>query len=376
LIQSTTAIVGHFTFFGDRRPLLPWPCIVQLPKKLVFGFIFAIFTLVTAPVDALSQASSDKVERSPFGLRADPERKRSDFWMPLANLFLPGLDQWWEGQYTYASMYSSIWAGGHYYSTLVADRNDLAGQIKRRREAVRNSDDDSSEAETAFAIDAKDVTVRKYMLGQLLAQGASGFSVWHSFRSAVRSRQGHGQYDFLTAEETPLDILAAPLRFSYLKRSTTYIPLAVGAGLAAIIMNSEPQEGYEKAAFHSSDAFFTTAFSWNAGTHEEAFFRGYLMPVMAEYWGSPFLANLLQSSVFALAHINTNPLPLPQFFLGLHMGSVSQRRGWTLSEAVFIHTWWDIIAFGVAYHYKRQDPEGLALAALPVLWLPPFSIVF
>ncbi len=241
---------------------------------------------------------------------------------------------------------------------------------------IRDSNDNSKENESAYAIDARDETVRKYMLGQLLSQGASGFSVWHSFRSAVRSRQGRGQYAFLAKEETPLDLLAAPLHFEYLTRATTYVPLAVGAGLAAIILSSDAEDGYEKAAFRSSDAFFTTAYSLNAGTHEEAFFRGYLMPVMSEYWGSPFLANLVQSSVFALAHIGSNPRPLPQFFLGLHLGSVSQRRDWTLSEAVFIHTWWDIIAFGVAYHYKRREPEGLASLALPVLWLPPFSVVF
>jgi membrane protease YdiL (CAAX protease family) len=324
---------------------------------------------------ALGQ-SQELSETSPFRLRSDPERIRSDFWIPLSNLFLPGLDQWWEGQYAYGALYSSVWLGGNYYASLVSERNDLEGQIRRRREAVRDSSESSQEDEAAYAIDARDETVRKYMLGQLLAQGASGFSVWHSFRSAVRSRQSHGQYAFLAKEETPLDLLSAPLHFEYLTRATTFIPLAVGAGLGVIILNSEPPEGYEKAAFRSSDAFFTTAYSLNAGTHEEAFFRGYLMPVMSEYWGSPFLANLLQSSVFALAHISSNTRPLPQFFLGLHLGSVSQRRDWTLSEAVFIHTWWDIIAFGVAYHYKRQEPKGLASVALPVLWLPPFSMVF
>ncbi len=353
----------------------------RFAKKSASGALLLLSLLLTAlnasgQVDQVEQVGEVAPENSPFRLRNDPERVRSDFWMPLTNLFLPGLDQWWEGQYRYGAIYSSVWAGGSYYSTLVSERNDLSGQIERRREAVRNSDEDGETEESAYAIDARDVTVRKYMLGQLLSQGAGGFSVWHSFRSAVRSRQSHGQYGFLSEEETPLDLLAAPLRFDYLTRSTTYIPLAVGAGLAALILNSDPQDGYEKAAFRSSDAFFATAFSWNAGTHEEAFFRGYLMPVMTEYWGSPFLANLLQSSVFALAHISSNPRPLPQFFLGLHMGSVSQRRGWTLSEAVFIHTWWDIIAFGVAYHYKRTEPEGLASAALPVLWLPPFSIIF
>jgi membrane protease YdiL (CAAX protease family) len=352
--------------------------LMRFSSRLPLG-LFLLFALQFAGTHSSGQELGNSTEvkgNSPFRLRSDPDRIRSDFWIPLSNLFLPGLDQWWEGQYTYGALYSSVWLGGNYYASLVSERNDLDGQIKRRREAVRDSNEDSDEEESVYAIDARDETVRKYMLGQLLSQGASGFSVWHSFRSAVSSRQRHGQYAFLAKEETPLDLLAAPLHFEYLARATTYVPLAVGAGLAAIILNSEPQERYEKAAFRSSDAFFTTAYSLNAGTHEEAFFRGYLMPVMSEYWGSPFLANLLQSSVFALAHMSSNPRPLPQFFLGLHLGSVSQRRDWTLSEAVFIHTWWDIIAFGVAYHYKRQEPEGLASVVLPVLWLPPFSVVF
>lgn len=306
---------------------------------------------------------------SPFSLKRDPERARSDFLMPLTGLFLPGFDQWWEGQYGFGAAYSGVWLGGNYYASSVATRNDLDGQIARRRQASR----DAGEKDEDFAIDGSDVTVRKYLLGQLIGQGAGGFSAWHSFRSAVRSRRTGDQYAFLGLEESPGDVLLAPLQFKHLTKATTIVPLAIAGILGAVVLHAETPDNFERSAFNSSDGFFATAYSWNAGTHEEAFFRGYLMPLIAEYTGSDFLANLSQSTLFALAHYNTNPRPLPQFFLGFHLGSVSQRRNWTLSEAVFIHTWWDIIAFGVAYHYKQSAPEGVAAA---VMWLPPLSLAF
>lgn len=350
---------------NNRRLLIQW--ILLIPLILVFSVLASPSSFAQ-----LGGPAQPDERPSPYGLKRDPERPRSDFLMPLTGLLFPGFDQWWEGQYTYAAVYSGIWLGGNFYSATVAAQNDLDGQIARRRQASRNAEKNEDD----YAIDGRDVTVRKYLLGQLIGQGAGGFSAWHSFRSAVRSRQAHGQYAFLEHEETPLEVLLAPLNFRHLTKPTTFIPLAVAGVLGAIVLTSETPEDYERTAFTSSDGFFAATYSWNAGTHEEAFFRGYLMPLIAEYSGNDFLANLSQSCLFALAHFNTNPKPLPQLFLGFHLGSVSQRRNWTLSESVFIHTWWDVIAFGVAYHYKKVAPEGMAEAVKPVLWLPPLSLAF
>jgi membrane protease YdiL (CAAX protease family) len=343
----------------------------------VFSFFWAVFSASAQTQVAAGDAAAPAAVRSPFVPVRSPERPRSDLWMPMVNLLLPGFDQWWEGQYPYAAAYTGVYLGGQLYASTVAARNDLEGQMSRRREEKRARGEDESDV----TIDAKDITVRKYLLGQLLAQGASGMSAWHAFRTAAESRRAGGQYGFLATTETPADVLLAPFAFHHLRESTTLIPLGVAAALSGLILASEPPEGTERAAFTGADGVFTAAYSWNAGTHEEALFRGWLMPVMYEYWDNGFVANLVQSVLFAAAHLGTNPQPIPQLFLGYHLGYVSQKRRWTLSEAVFIHTWWDVIAFGIAYHYKQSEPEPLAHATPPrlpnpVLWLPPLWINF
>ena len=79
----------------------------------------------------------------------------------------------------------------------------------------------------------------------------------------------------------------------------------------------------------------------------------------------------------ASSHLNTNPQPIAQLLLGYHLGYVSQKNNWTLGEAIFIHTWWDVIAFSTIYHYKQAEPENEAVQRLkPVLWLPPLQFAF
>ena len=98
---------------------------------------------------------------------------------------------------------------------------------------------------------------------------------------------------------------------------------------------------------------------------------------MREYWDSDFWSNAAQSLLFAAAHLNTNPQPIAQLLLGYHLGYVTQKNNWTLGESIFIHTWWDVIAFSTIYHYKQAEPENEAVQRLkPVLWLPPLQFAF
>jgi membrane protease YdiL (CAAX protease family) len=308
---------------------------------------------------------------SPYGLKRDPNRRRSDLLAPIFSLLLPGLDQWIEGQTVSALAYTGIAAGSLAYAAEV-ERSDHVRehQLKLQREAEAKGD------EKVKTIDQRDVAYRKYILGALLYQGAGGFSSYHAFRSAVRSRQHLGQYQFLTAEESPMELLKAPFKFSYMKRASTYVPLAIGLGLAGLRLASEPPEGYQKDRLTGADAFFTGAFSMNAGTHEEAVFRGWLLPYGTEYVGSPFWANVGQAVLFAAAHLNTNSTPLPQLLLGYHLGNVVMNDQWRLGEAIFIHVWWDVLAFASAYSYKEVSKNTKALAAVPVFWLPPLELAF
>lgn len=315
--------------------------------------------------------------KSIFAVGQEPDRPRSIFWMPLVSFLLPGFDQWWEGQTTSAALYTGVALGGVAYSRSVQVADNVDTNPKKKEKEDTNTGETSEsqeEEEEETALDSKDVALRKYTLGFLVYQGAGGMSAYHAFRTAVRTRKVKGQYDFLKYEETPLDLLAAPFHFKYMTRPTTYIPLGIGAALAYLILSSDLPENYERSSLTSADGFFTSAFSFNAGTHEEAMFRGWLMPVLAEHAMSPFWANATQAGIFALAHISTNPLPLPQLLLGYHLGYVTQERGWRMGEAVFIHVWWDVLAFATLFSYRKKQPDEVArLLPPPVLWLPPLE---
>jgi len=324
--------------------------------------------------DAAMQYAQRRVATdSPFRVLDDPMRPRSDILMPTFSFFLPGLDQWWEGQSLYGGIYTGVAFAGATYASAIARANENELNPDKESDATGQAEGEDDDAEDESGrIDAKGIAARKVMLGGLLYQGSGGMSSWHSFRTAVRTRSASGQYSFLVREETPAEVMLAPLNYRYLTRTTTLVPLGIGAAIAALILRSPPPEDMERAPFTGADAFFTTAFSWNAATHEEAMFRGWIMPVMAEYWDSPLLANVVQSVVFAAAHLNTNPTPLPQLLLGYHLGYVTQRDRWTIGEAVFIHHWWNVMAFATIWHFRdRKDP-----AALPPFWLPPLDISF
>src|SRR5205823_1500285 len=95
----------------------------------------------------------------------------------------------------------------------------------------------------------------------------------------------------------------------------------------------------------ASDGLFATGVSYNAGTGEEALFRGYLMMNLQQSWDSELWSNAATASVFSAAHISKdNPYPWPQLLLGFYLGWVAQHNDWTLSEGVFIHAWWDVLA--------------------------------
>lgn len=323
-----------------------------------------------------ARASKPAAGRSPiFAVKSAPERKRSLFWLPLGSILLPGLDQWWEGQTLSAATYTGVALGGLMYAGNVR-RNDLT-ELSQQKDQSTAPEEEQNEAEDASALDAKDVARRKYALGVLLYQGAGGLSAYHAFRTAVRTHQSAGDFEFLRFEETPAELLMAPFRWHYLQRSSTLVPLGIGAVIAAYQASRDLPEAYVRDTLSSADWGFTAAYSYNAGTHEEALFRGWLMPYFFESWNSSFLANLAQSVIFAMAHLPGNPFPLPQLLLGYYLGDVTMQNDWRLGEAIFIHTWWDVLAFASSYTYRKlQDPKVAQRLPPPVFWLPSLNYSF
>ncbi|MBM4252485.1 MAG: CPBP family intramembrane metalloprotease [Deltaproteobacteria bacterium] len=330
--------------------------------------------MVSSPLLAVGSGSASKLQTNDswFTPPIDPDYPRSDLLVPAVSFILPGFGQFINGEYLSGSVYAGLALGSVVYSNATARANDLA---RAKLFAERRAETYGLKLEEVR--DQKDVAARKVMLAGLVYQGSGGFSAYQAFRLSATTRQATGQYQFLGRDETPMDILKSTVDFKYLKRSSTWIPLAIGGALAGLKLSLPPGDTSERSPFTTADAFFTTSFSGNAGTHEEAMFRGWVMPVLREYTGSDGWSNVGQGVIFALAHLSTVSVPLPQFLLGLHLGNVTQRNGWEMGEAVFIHTWWDIIAFWTQFQYNSKYAKSPVASAAPaVLWLPPLEWVF
>lgn len=293
---------------------------------------FWVILLIGAQLSSLGFADPEvapaPVTGSYPGYAPKDSKPRGIFWAPLGTLFVPGLGQWTQQKYEHAASYSGVAAFG------------LGLQYATR----------------------KDEDERAMQVGGQLYLEAGALSMYHSFRTAVRSRQSTGDFAFLKYEETPSDILTAPFRFSYLGRWTTLAPLAVATGLALAIGGTSIHN------FTFSDGFYSSTQSYLAGTWEETAFRGWMLPVSMHYTNSELGSNLITSTVFAAAHAgNGLTVPWPQFLMGMYLGYLTQRNQWTIGESIFVHAWWDVIIFVADSMQDRTSP---------VLKLPTLNIRF
>ncbi|MFK7823775.1 MAG: lysostaphin resistance A-like protein [Oligoflexales bacterium] len=297
-------------------------------------------------------------------LQHHPERK-SDVLVPFLSYLFPGFGQWVEGDYGAGFVYSGVAVGSLSYS------------LQHTNELQRSGYSEDEINEKLTDLQSKDSVVRKIRLGSQTRDLMGGLSAYQSFRSAVKSRQVHGEYLFLTKEEKVSEIMTAPFRFEYLKRSTTYIPLGIIGAYAALVLASSDEaiaeSNLRKSVFTSEDAVYVGATSYNAGVWEEAFFRGWMMPVFMESMNSELWSNVASAGIFALAHASSVPIPIAQALLGFHFGVVSQDNDWTIGEATFIHAWWDVVALAVSYNFEKIDPKQ---SVKPMLTLPPLLLSF
>lgn len=319
-----------------------------------------MFTISLLALAETSQARSESsLEENDFWAfeNSDSYASASDITMPAISFILPGTGQLYRKQLVSGGLYAGLALAGINYSEQASRDIRLSEKEK-------------------LDIGSQNTAVRKYILGLQVYQASGGMSAYHTFRSAVWQRQKYNQYKFLVKGDTPMEILTAPFDFKYLTRSSTYIPLLVGGSLSWYLA-THPGPSFTRRTVNREDMVFSSAFSFGAGTHEEAVFRGWIMPVLHEQGLSAPIANVGQGLLFALAHLGNNNLPLPQLFLGLHLGRITQRNQWTLGEAVFIHTWWDVFAFLSSYHlYKKQPNQITNLQTRPRLELPPLIVIF
>jgi hypothetical protein len=80
---------------------------------------------------------------------------------------------------------------------------------------------------------------------------------------------------------------------------------------------------------------------------------------------------VVSSVGFALAHRGTVQVPLAQLILGYYLGWVSINNQYSLKESIFIHTWWDVIAFAQNYHFESTGSKSKL-----AYWLPGLHMAF
>lgn len=304
--------------------------------------------------------SEDNVKASVFYSEETAHNsRRSDFTRPVLSLFLPGFDQFISRQFTDFSIYA---AAGISSLVLSAQYNQVISEYERSEEfSILSSDEQQN-------ILTHDDRYRRLRLASQLYLVAGSLSAYQSFRMSALARQQIGEYLFLETEDSVRDILMAPFDLTYFTSTKTLLPLGT---LTAIVLLTHQSEDYRADSFTRSDGAFAGAFSYNAGTSEEALFRGWLMPYFAQQTGSLFWSNMIQSSLFALAHTNQTSFPIFQFGLGYYLGWLTQHQGWSIKESIFIHTWWDVVAFAAEYTRKKK-----AFTPGQVVWLPALRLAF
>lgn len=279
------------------------------------------------------------------------EKRRNLYFPPITSFFLPSFDQWWEGQFK---------AAGTYLGTALVGVNLMA--------AAQNAISDGKRQELFDDYkDTKDYTDvrRQFQYGSQLVLFAGEMSAYHSFRTAMKTRKQDGEFTFLTTDEDPGDLLLAPFAFSEVLKPTTFVPLLLVSG----IVIAQGNAGYHSKGgpFTVGDAAYVGGISYNAGVGEEALFRGYMMPMFREGFGSDFWSNATTSIVFGAAHLGSVKFPIVQTALGFYLGWLSQRNDWSLRQSIFLHAWWDVIALGAQV---AQSKNG------GTVYLPPLTYQF
>lgn len=272
------------------------------------------------------------------------KQRSSTVWLPLSGFFLPGLPQLLNGQKPLAL-------------TLAIGGAASVGV------AIATIDPDQTQQKDAT--DFGNLSNRELLQswGLKTYETFGELSVYHAFRAvAEQRRQRQGDFKFLTNHETLDEVMLAPFHFENLLRPTAFVPLL---SLALLLGSSRDARG----SLRASQGAFTLGISYDAGVGEESLFRGYLLMNLQEAWGSDFWANSVNAVAFGAAHISAqNPFPIFQTLFGFYNGWLVRRNDWTLSEAVFLHAWWDVIAiaYEISYNHAEKAP----------LWLPPLVLSF
>lgn len=298
-----------------------------------FMFLISFFSVAQEPERNLQDQKKDQSFFS-NEIKRPGKVRSSTFWFPLLSYVAPGIGQFMNGQSGAGWVYSSTgFLGLATAASSVIELNNIYGDNNPRLNDL----------------DSRDPIVRRYLWGMKTYDLAGSLSLYHTFQTTLTFRKKQGDFEFLPEKaETTDQLMLAPFNFSNLGRWTTFLPLGLGVGL---VVAYGANDEYKTRQINSGDALFSAGISYNAGVGEEALFRGWMFPILVEAYGveNIFWANLTQAAIFGAAHLSSdNQLPIFQLAAGYYFGWLAKRNAWSLQEAIFVHTWWDIIVFTAA----------------------------
>lgn len=276
--------------------------------------------LFAAPLSAQSDSA-----RSPSGVRRP--KPGAEFLIPTVSL-IPGMGQYIHGAYGRGALFTAQLAAGFY----------IVGTNQRPDSVAPLRDKDHQFGR----------------VGDGLGVNAAMLSSWDTFHRSIPALQQQGKYDFLPPRrESVTSLVTAPFDYRFLGRWTTWVELVPTAFLTVALLDSDAKS----YPLHGHDLGYAAAVSMNAAVGEEAFFRGYLLPMLYQKTGRRFwLANTIQGTAFLGLH-GLNPATFILVGLsGYYGGWVTKRNGWSVRESVFAHFWWDA-ATTTATLLRERDSE-------------------
>ncbi len=206
---------------------------------------------------------------------------------------------------------------------------------------------------------------REREIGRAMLGHSMTLSLYDSFSSRAIKSKANGKYLFLPENQNIESVLKAPFDFGYLSRWTTFVPFSLAILVGYYEFNEKPRP--ERFNLRPVDGVASSYTSYVAGTGEEAFFRGWMYPVLYQNTGSHFTSNLIQGTAFGFAH---GPNPYFQLAFGFYSGWLTERNNFDLREAIFIHAWWDFWVIAAELARSRSMTEDYNFQ------LPPFQFSF
>ncbi len=298
--------------------------------------------LAVAVISALTgqsaEAQRDTSASDTVAFQAKRARPGAEFRIPLASFLAPGVAQY---------LYGAPLAGATFSGVAVAG----LGLYLSGDERTLQQDPLPRHAEGQQAV-----------VGVLLFSAAGAYSAYDAFSRALPALKAEGKYSFISDRASLSEVLSAPFDPRFLKRWTTWVDLAYTVGVVALLATDRADPGKQYLPFKWHDGVFIAAIGYMPATGEEAFFRGWLYPVLYQRFGQKFwLANSVQAAIFGSLHLDqAGPFAAAIGAWAWYEGWLTRRNGWDVRESVFHHFWYNA-SVGVATFLTDQKGPAVTV---------------